>query len=118
MQIRSSDSVRVTYLNSRQILSQLREAASNLKQNDNVVAVRLFGSFVRNDHRPGSDADISIILKKDERRIIDRIPEYMDYFAEVGVPVDVFPYTLAEIESMKENNNPFWREISSTSVEL
>lgn len=118
MQQKSFNSVKVSYLNGRVVLLQLRKAASCLKQNANIVKIYLFGSFVRGDYRPGSDADISIILKQDHRRIIDRIPEYLDYFSEVSVPVDIFPYTLEEIEKMKASNNPLWREIVTTGVEL
>jgi predicted nucleotidyltransferase len=118
MHDKSFTSVKVSYLKGSEILPQLRQAAQKLKQNENVVKVYLFGSFVRGDYRPGSDADISIVLRQDSRRIIDRIPEYLDYFAEVKVPIDVFPYTLAEIDKMKETNNPLWREILTTGVEL
>ncbi|MDZ7311690.1 MAG: nucleotidyltransferase domain-containing protein [candidate division KSB1 bacterium] len=97
---------------------QLHHTAQRLKQHTNVDKVYLFGSFVRGDYRPGSDADIAIVLKQDHRRLIDRIPEYLDYFADVEVPIDVFPYTLAEVEQMKASNNPFWREIMVTGVEL
>ncbi len=112
------DSVRVSYLKGSEILSQLRQAAKALKQNPNVQKVYLFGSFVRGDYRPGSDADISIVLKQDRRRIIDRIPEYLDYFAGVSVPVDIFPYTSDEVEKMKASNNSLWREIFISGMEL
>jgi len=118
MHDKSSNSVKVSYLEGSEIQSRLRLAARKLKQNANVVRVYLFGSFVRGDQRPGSDADVAIILKKDSRRIIDRIPEFLDSFAEVEVGVDVFPYALAEVERMQESNNPFWREIMASGVEL
>jgi predicted nucleotidyltransferase len=110
--------VKISYLKGSEVLSQLRQAAQALKQNPNVVKIYLFGSFVRGDYRPGSDADISIILNNDNRHAIDRIPEFLDYFAEVKVPVDLFPYTLAEVEKMKASNNALWREILATGVEL
>lgn len=114
----SSSFVKVSYLNGSEILAQLHQAAQALKLNPNVLQVRLFGSFVRGDYRPGSDADIAILLRHDGRRIIDRIPEYQEYFAQVGVPVEVFPYTQADVERMENNNNPFWREIVATGKEL
>jgi predicted nucleotidyltransferase len=118
MHNKSSSFVKVSYLKGREIQAQIHRAAQALKQNPNVAKVYLFGSFVRGDYTPGSDADISIILKNDERRMIDRIPEYLGYFAEVKVPVDVFPYTLAEVDAMKASNNSLWREILATGVEL
>ena len=118
MHNKSSPFVKVSYLKSSEIRAQIHRAAQAIKQNPNVAKVYLFGSFVRGEQKPGSDADISILLKHDDRRIIDRIPEYLDYFAEVKVPVDLFPYTLAEIEAMKASSNPLWREILATGVEL
>lgn len=115
---RSSNSVKVSYLNGNEILKQLRLAAKRLKQNTNVQQIYLFGSFVKGDFKPGSDADISIILKQDSRRVIDRIPEFMGYFSKVSVPVDIFPYTFDEVEQMKASNNSLLREILSTGVQL
>jgi len=39
-----------------------------------------------------------IIVRDDSDRPIDRIPHYLKLFQKAPVPVDVFPYTLAEIE--------------------
>jgi len=89
-----------------------------IKQDKNVQKIFLFGSFVRGDFLPSSDADICIILKKNNQRIIDRIPKYLDFFMEVNVPVDIFPYTLYEVEKMKKNNNSFIKEVFDTGLEL
>lgn len=115
---RLADSVNVTYLDGEAILEQLRQASRRIRQNPNVVNVYLFGSFTRGDYVPGSDADIAIILKRDDRRIMDRIPEFLAFFDEVDVGVDVFPYTEAEFEHMKSADNPFIQEILSNGVEL
>jgi len=66
-----------------------------------VLEVSLFGSLARGNHDASSDADIYILLRSDTRRFIDRIPEFVDHFSDVGVPVEVFPYTLHEMERMK-----------------
>ena len=118
MHKKSCNSVKVSYLKSEDVLPRLRQAVARLKQNPNVLRVYLFGSFVKGNQTPGSDADVSIILKEDKRRIMDRIPEYLDYFSEVGVAVDVFPYTVAETERMKASNNSMLREILTSGVEL
>lgn len=64
----------------------------------------LFGSLVRGDYGPESDADLLIILDTDPRRCVDRMPEFLIYFSGLGVAVDVFPYTLEEIASMSDNS--------------
>lgn len=66
------------------------------------MEVALFGSLVKGDYGPGSDADVLVILRRDERRFIDRQDEFLIHFSGVGVPVDVFPYTLEEIERLKD----------------
>ena len=111
-------SVRVKYLQGDKIISRIQKVATQLKQDPNIIKIYLFGSFVRKDYVPGSDADICIVLKEDRRRVIDRIPDFLEFFKDVGVPVDVFPYTLEEFEKMINIENPFVREILATGKEL
>jgi len=106
------------FLNGSAILVQLCRAAEALKQRPEVADIYLFGSLVRGDYSPGSDADVAIILRQDDRRVIDRIPDFLDYFMEVEAPVDVFPYTLAEVERMENGKNRFWQEIVATGRKL
>jgi predicted nucleotidyltransferase len=55
----------------------------------------VFGSFETGNYTPGSDLDVLIVLSQSERPIRDRIPLYMpDQFP---VPVDMFPFTRAEL---------------------
>lgn len=96
--------VKVRFLDREAIFAVLKERACNLfASRPDILEVSLFGSLARGNHAPGSDADIFILLKDDPRRMIDRIPEFLDYFSGIGVPVEVFPYTAEEIEQMKEN---------------
>jgi predicted nucleotidyltransferase len=94
--------VRVRFLNREQIVSRLAELAQQLLViRPDVLEVGLFGSLARGNHAPGSDADLYVLLKKDSRRFMDRIPEFLDHFSGVGIPVEVFPYTREEIEKMQ-----------------
>ena len=112
------NSVKVKYLQGSNILAEIHEAAKVLKKDPNIVKIYLFGSFVREDFVPGSDADICIVMKEDHRRIIDRIPQYLNYFSNVSVPVDIFPYTIEEFDNMKRSHNNFAQEIITTGREL
>ncbi|MBN2030826.1 nucleotidyltransferase domain-containing protein [bacterium] len=114
----SSHFVRVEYLHLIDILPKLRESLKGLKQNPNVVSVKLFGSLVKGNYSPGSDADILILLQKDSRRIIDRIPEYLAYFSHVPIAVEVFPYTEEEYAKMNVSDNQFISSISEWAIEL
>jgi predicted nucleotidyltransferase len=64
--------------------------------------IGLFGSLVQGTYGPDSDADVLVILEADPRRFVDRIPEFLEHFSGLGIPVDVFPYTVAELEMMRD----------------
>jgi hypothetical protein len=65
--------------------------------------VLLFGSLATGRAAPGSDADLLVILDRSNRPFRDRIPQYVPNGCHIGV--DVFPYTLAELEAMKTQGN-------------
>ena len=112
MQIRSSGSVRIISLDVDNIIKKLRTAAEELKNRDNnVLEVFLFGSLAKGEAVPGSDADIVIVLKKSEKRIIDRITDFVDSFSDINIGVDIFPYTIGEIEEFKEEGNSLIKEM-------
>jgi len=104
---RSSGSSRVTYLDRARALEQLRALATRLVAIDpRIVEVRLFGSLARMESVPGSDADVLIALHGHPLpRWFDRIPEFSAAFMETDMPVEVFPYTLEELERMKESGS-------------
>jgi predicted nucleotidyltransferase len=93
--------VKVRFINRNEILAHLVALAQQLlKSRADVIEVSLFGSLARGNYAPASDADIYIILREDKRKVTDRIPEFLDHFSKVGLTVEVFPYTLKEIERM------------------
>jgi predicted nucleotidyltransferase len=80
--------------------------------------VKLFGSLSKENFVPGSDADVLIVLKNDTRRMIDRIPEYLDFFRNVAISVDVFPYTESEVNKMRAGGNRLIREALENGIEI
>lgn len=97
--------VKVRFLNREEIVSRLVVLAKRLlAARADVIEVSLFGSLVRGNYAPGSDADILILLREDSRRFIDRIPEFLSHFSNVGVPIEVFPYTQDELEKMADRD--------------
>lgn len=96
---RSYGSVRVFWLDREKALRRVREAASRLlRERPEVLGVYLFGSLAEGRAVPGSDADLLILLRRSERRFLDRPLEYLPAFDEVGLPVDLFCYTPEEAE--------------------
>lgn len=95
--------VKSTFLVAEPLIAKLRDRAQEvLASKPAVLEVSLFGSLVKGNYCPGSDADLLVILQEDNRRFIDRISEFLLWFSGLGIPVEVFPYTVEEIERMKD----------------
>jgi len=101
---KSLGSVKTFWLDKDFIRQQLRTAVDALKGDKKLLKIVLFGSFAKDRAVPGSDLDILIVLQSDSRRFIDRIPEYLDAFSERGIGVDVFPYTVKELDNPVARN--------------
>ena len=84
----------------------------------NVLEVRLFGSLAKGNYAPGSDADVLVVLREDARPLLDRIPEFLRRFLDVSVPVEVFPYTRAELERMRRQGVSFMNSIDREGIRL
>ena len=114
-----SSSVKVKYLNGPQIIKELKSISKDIaKRNNNILGIYLFGSLSKKRYAPGSDADILIILKEDTRRIIDRTSEYIKYFSDISIAVDIFPYTKTEFNRMMLNGNSFIKHIWKQKINL
>ncbi|MFQ5751922.1 MAG: nucleotidyltransferase domain-containing protein [bacterium] len=84
----------------------LRESFNELiASHPEIQKVILFGSYATKRYGPFSDADILLILDSSDRRLLDRIPRYIP--DGLSFPVDVFPYTAAEIEVLRREGNHF-----------
>ncbi len=113
----SLNSVKVFFADKENILRQLKDYVSVLKQSrPDVEKVGLFGSYASDVFGPASDVDLLIILKKSEKRFLDRIPDYMP--ENLSVSCDCFPYTAEEIDKMKHDENPWINHILKEVVWL
>ncbi len=96
----SLNSVTVFWLEQERLTAEIRKVAKEIGERDeNILRIVLFGSLAEKRGVPGSDADILIILKRDDRPFIDRISDWLEKFS-LDFPVEIFPYT------EKELNNP------------
>lgn len=108
----SLNSVKVFWLDQERLIQKLFEVSRELgRKEENVVKIILFGSLAERRAVPGSDADILIILRDDDRPFMDRISEWMEKFS-IELPVEVFPYTQNEV------NNPMVREAIRSGITL
>ena len=69
-----------------------------LAEHPEIEEVIIFGSFANDTYAPGSDLDVFIVLRQASRPVRDRIATFLP--ASFPVPVDVFPFTRAEMEEL------------------
>lgn len=99
MRKRSYGSVDVFWLDRDEAVRRIEDAAGELtRERPEVEEVYLFGSLAEGRAVPGSDADVLIVLSESEERWVDRPAAYRDAFGRVGMPVELFCYTRAEME--------------------
>ena len=67
-----------------------------------VEEIIVFGSFENDTYAPGSDLDVFIILREANDSARDRIPRLLPK-KSLSVPVDVFPFTRAEMEERHDS---------------
>jgi len=92
------NSVKVFWLDRRLAHEKTVQAARKLgSSSPTVLRVILFGSLADGTALPSSDADILIVVKDSNLRFIDRSEQYHAYFADIGLGIDCFVYTEAEI---------------------
>jgi len=108
----SFNSVTVFWLDVELVRKRLSAAVERLADDQNVLRIVLFGSFAEGRAVPGSDLDIMIVLAHDERPLLERISAYLMYFSGIGIDVDLFPYTVDELD------NPLARRAAETGAVL
>jgi predicted nucleotidyltransferase len=98
-------------------LALAREAAANLAARcPEVTRVLLFGSYARNDYTLKSDLDLLVVLSSCDRgqpaRLTGFLPDLPVY------PIDVFPYTEAELDAAARTGDPFVKRALSEGIEV
>jgi predicted nucleotidyltransferase len=77
--------VRVFALDCQSIIAALRARAARLVAEDpDVIEVRLFGSLAAGQAKPGSDADIWILLERSSLSFVERTASFGKSFAGVA----------------------------------
>ena len=77
-----------------------------------VEEVIVFGSFENDTYAPGSDLDVFIVLAEADGSPRDRIARFLPDKSLV-VPVDVFPFTCAEMEERRDS--PLLRAVQESN---
>jgi predicted nucleotidyltransferase len=112
----SSGSARVFWLDRQALAARVKEAAARLAtERPEVLEVWLFGSAANGRAVPGSDADVAIVVASSQRRFIDRPRDYMLFFEDIGIGVDLLVYTEAERRS---DSIPLLRSALASGIRL
>lgn len=116
---RSWTSVKAEFLEREKTVRSLHQAARRLRRsNSGVQHVILFGSLVRGDYVPGSDADVLVILEEDSRPFVARIPGFRRSFLDVPIDVEVFPYTRDEMAKGQADPDSFIHSVMAGPIEV
>lgn len=111
--------VRVFRLDRSGVLARLSEAARSLVDaRPEVSEILLFGSLARGDARPGSDADLLIVVSDSALPFVERSALYSGAFGSVGVGCDLLVYTEAEARRLRGEGSALVRAAESEGVRL
>ena len=87
-----------------QDLEAIKQAVSEIAKANGASLAVLFGSYARGTATKRSDVDV-IFVEDTDARFLDRLGRYMDpLYDRLKTGVEVFVYTPAEFERMKERS--------------
>jgi predicted nucleotidyltransferase len=108
-------SVVIKSADKEKIVEAVRSYVSHLcASHPEIEKVIWFGSWINGIPTPGSDVDLCLILSKSNKRLRDRITDYLP----VGFPVgmDLFPYTREEFQALSKRSPDWHKTMSSGRV--
>lgn len=119
LQIKSFDSVKISFIDHDQLIDALEKISSRIKSdNRSVQGIFLFGSFQKGNYTPGSDVDVLITLDVTAIKFLERRDHFIDYFEAIPLDVNLIVYTEGEIQKMIQNHNLFIRRVMAEAREL
>ena len=89
----------------RSSVKELEEFVRRVLDRYDTVAIILFGSRARGDHKPWSDYDI-LIIANFEKSYLDRMRDVIELLGDLRIPIEPHPYTPEEAELMLRKGNP------------
>jgi len=112
----SSSSVAVKSLPRDEIARRVRIYAEALRRaHPEIERIVWFGSWANGVPVPGSDVDLCIVLTHSNKRLRDRIPDYLPGAFPLGL--DIFPYTRSELERLGRES-PQWHRCLTSGIPL
>lgn len=93
-----------------------RELKRLIGSKEGVKAAYIFGSVAEGRPHAWSDIDLAVI-QETQVEFLERPLEFQELF-ELGLPVDLFVYTPAEVRSMEATGHPFWKKVKQSGIQL
>jgi predicted nucleotidyltransferase len=105
---------RARFLDREKVIGELKIIAQRLtNRNKKIEEIYLFGSYASGTAGLRSDADILIILSDDNRKMRERLGDFILEFVDAPVPVDVLVYTKDEITRAIDEGSQFLKRAKS-----
>jgi predicted nucleotidyltransferase len=99
-------------LDRQRLLRELAARAEKLTEScPQAAAVWLVGSLARNEAKPGSDADIIVLVHRTDLPFLERSAVFGRAFEGVGIACDVRVYTLTEWDELDREGRRLPREL-------
>jgi predicted nucleotidyltransferase len=98
------------------MIIRLREHCPPARRGPRGRGGALFGSLARGDARPGSDADLFVLLTDDDGSVLDRTIRLLPYFDGVGVGCEMVAYTEGEWESLQREGRRIVRDVDADAI--
>ncbi len=92
-----------------------RWVAGIAAQRSEVRRIVWFGSRVNGIPSPGSDVDICLVLARSDKPFRERAADFLPLGFPVGL--DLFPYTLEELDQLRRDQ-PSWHRTITAGVDL
>jgi predicted nucleotidyltransferase len=109
---RYSYGVEILSVDEPEIKNLLREIGKKIKdERSEVNEIILFGSFAKRDYTPYSDIDVAIMVDHSDKKFIERAENFMDYFAEIPLDVNLIVYNSDEVSKMIKTGSGFLKEV-------
>jgi len=112
VQRKSASSVVIKFADREAITRAVEAYAKRIRaEHPQVQRVIWFGSWVNGLPTPGSDVDLCVLLSAADQPLRERTPDYLPLGFPVGM--DLFPYTQAEFERLRQESPTWYAAIMS-----
>lgn len=116
LQVKYFNGVKILSVDKKELEKKLKKIVGEIKKDKNVKEIICFGSFFKDEFNPTSDIDIAIIVEKSKRNFIERSDDFIDYFKNLKIDVNMVVYTKEEFKKMLKQKNSFMLEIKSGKI--